>query len=86
MRADIELPALQIAADPRVDCRLAVGLDGSRQSQALILVSLFELSERDSRNSLLVRPLHETSIGVGPTDDATHRDDACNDEGDNTDQ
>src|SRR6202035_1803099 len=85
MRADVKLPTLQIAADPRVDRRLAVGLDGSGQSQALELVSLFELGERNSRNSLLVRPLDEISIGVGPVDNAACRDAAGNNQRDDTD-
>ena len=33
MRPDILLPALQVAADPRVDRRLVVGLDGAGQHQ-----------------------------------------------------
>ena len=85
VRADILVPALQVAVDARVDRRLVIGLDASRQREDLVSVALLQLGERDGRNNLLVGPPCNGALTVSPLDDACGCDANRDDERSHTD-
>ena len=45
-----------------------------------------ELGERDGRDRLCVRPLHEVLLAASPAEEATASDGACSDDGNYADQ
>src|ERR1700730_16733741 len=86
MPADILLPGLEITADPRVDRRLVIGLDGAGQNESLLGIAAHELCERDGGNRLRVRPLHEVLFVASPADEAIGSDAPCSNQRNDADQ
>src|SRR5579859_769042 len=81
MGADILVPALQIAADPRIDGGAVVGLNGAGQRQGAERLALLDLGQRHGRDRLLIGPADELRLGVGALVQAAGENAAGDDEG-----
>jgi hypothetical protein len=69
-RADIRVPALEVAADPGMDRRVVEGADIARQHERARLGFGAQGDQLDGRNRLRVGPGLEILVGVDAADDA----------------